>query len=104
MPTTIPIKTELNFLLENNFRKLFIKQLEYTRTTQLRLSFNEKSCLKWERPRALAGPLNLFAKAIGGTASAIMRRVSGRLFRYETLMLQNTRISQGERQDIPYHF
>ena len=59
---------------------------------------------KWERPRALAGPLNLFAKAIGGTASAIMRRVWGRLFRYTAIMLQITPISQGERQDIPYHF
>ena len=52
----------------------------------------------------MAGPLNLFAKAIGGTASAIMRRVWGRLFRYVSIMLQITPISQDERQDIPYHF
>ena len=52
----------------------------------------------------MAGPLNLFAKATGGADLAIMRRIWGRLFRYDSIMLQIIPISQGERQDIPYHF
>ena len=52
----------------------------------------------------MAGPLNLFAKATGGAALAMMRRTWGRLFRYYSIMLQITPISQGEREDIPYHF
>lgn len=59
---------------------------------------------KRERPRALAGPLNLFAKDAGGAALAITRRTWGRFFRYEIIMLQITPIPQGERRDIAYHF
>ncbi len=59
---------------------------------------------KRERPRAVAGPLNLLTKATGGAALVITRRTWGRFFRYALIMLQIVPIFQGERQDIPYHF